>query len=281
MTSVLVTGAAGKLGRAVVDQLVRLGYQVTTTDRPGVLGPRTDVAHVPTDLTVPGEAAELVRDRAVVVHLAAIPAPVLGGPGEVFRTNVDTTFEIAQACIEHGTERLVLASSVSALGTAWAAVPFSPSTIPIDEDHPLVPRDPYGLSKQVTEDIGQAAARQGLPTIIALRYHSIVTPDELRELVARTAADPGSGAATLWGYIELQDAARATTASVTADASGFHALHIVADDTTSHTPTSDLVTRYHPTSRLTRPLDGTCSAWDGSRASEVIGFRPRYRWRDP
>src|SRR5690606_38357283 len=109
---VLVTGAAGRLGRAAVDDLAAHGIATVAADR-AALGA------VPADRVVVGDladrdvASDAVRDVDAVLHFAAIPAPTLGTPHEVFVGNVATTFAVLEAAASAGVRRAVFASSLS------------------------------------------------------------------------------------------------------------------------------------------------------------------------
>ena len=73
---IVVTGAAGKAGRAAVAELREHGYDVTATD---VAAPPTDlgVPYLRADLTDHGQAVDVLDGADAVVHLANIPAPGL------------------------------------------------------------------------------------------------------------------------------------------------------------------------------------------------------------
>ena len=80
MARVVVTGGAGKLGRACVDELIRHGWDVVVFDR--VRPPSEGAAFIPIDLTDYGQVLDAmlgVEERYAgldaLVHLAAIPAP--------------------------------------------------------------------------------------------------------------------------------------------------------------------------------------------------------------
>ena len=69
----------------------------------------------------------------------------------MFGNNTLATFAALQAAGAVGITRVVIASSVSAYGTAWSPRPTRARYVPVDEDHPMRAADPYGLSKEVDE----------------------------------------------------------------------------------------------------------------------------------
>lgn len=282
--TVLVTGAAGRLGRAVVPRLAGAGWRVVAADRRAPADGL--VAGVPvtvTDLAGPGgpdALAGLVAGCDAVVHLAGHPSPY-GQPGhEVFANNTRATYHVLAAAAGAGVRTAVIAASTAAYGLAFAARPTSPLYAPVDEAHPLLPQDPYSLSRQVDEATAAMLARRHGMTVVALRFHWVATPAEVARRVAEVRADPevGRSVAELWGYVEAGDAATACLAALDVPA-GCHAVNITAPDTLSDIPTADLLARHHPSTRLDRPLAGTESAWSNDRARALLGFAPGWSWR--
>ena len=166
-TSVLVTGALGVVGRAVVPVLRSAGHHVVATDLPHT----ACAADVHADLVDAGQADALIGKGAftAVVHAAAIPAPGNHPPHVVFANNMMVTFNVVEACVQSDVRRLVNISSVGVLGLHYAQRRFLPDYLPIDEEHRLRPQDPYGLSKLFGEQLCDAAVRRSGLRCISLR----------------------------------------------------------------------------------------------------------------
>jgi nucleoside-diphosphate-sugar epimerase len=277
--TVLVTGAAGRLGRAVVPELLAGGWRVVAADRrPPADGRVAGVPVTAADLTDPRAAEGLVDGCAAVVHLAGIPTPY-GLPGhEVFGNNTAATFHVLDAAARAGVRTVALASSTAAYGFTFA--PTSPRYVPVDEEHPLLPQDPYALSRAVDEATGAMLARRHRMTVVALRLNWVATAEEIARRVREVAADPDTGrsAAELWGYLELGEAAAACRAALAAPP-GFHAVNVAAPDTLSEIPTGNLLARYHPGTPVRPGFTGSAGAWSTARAARVLGFAPRWSWR--
>ena len=155
MARVLVTGANGFIGLAVVEALASRGDQVIATDL--TAGPRLQ-ALLETPARVswhPGEITEwphvvgLVKDQLpdTIVHCAAIvgvPASV-GSPIGTFRVNIEGTITVLEAMRLFGIQRMVNISSEEIYG------PFE--TDVVDETHRCLPTKPYGISKFVVEQV--------------------------------------------------------------------------------------------------------------------------------
>jgi nucleoside-diphosphate-sugar epimerase len=276
---VLVTGAAGLLGRDVLAELRRAGVSVTALEL-------HDPGDLAADRVVVGSAAdvETVRDALAgvdaIVHLAAIRAPTLGTAEAVFLGNVSATFTVLEQGGQAGVRRAVIASSYSITGLPWAPGVRHPAYLPIDERLPLQIEDPYGLSKQVDELVaGMLWWRHGL-SVVALRFPFLGRMEaELAERAAGIAADPGGFAAReLWTYLDTRDAARATVLGLTEPPPGCHVVAIAAPNTLAPYPTEQLLDVYHPAVPRRTPFPGRAAPVDLARARGLLGWEPEHLW---
>jgi nucleoside-diphosphate-sugar epimerase len=280
---VMVTGAAGRLGRWVVDDFLAQGWQVLAVDR----------VPMPTDDAVPRAGAEfhltelksvatlvaLLEGCDAVVHLAAIPTPTLGSREEVFVNNTQATFAVLEAASQIGVRKAVLASSTSAYGMAFADPPIPPMYVPIDEDHPLLASDSYALSKQVNECTAAMYHRMTGMSVIALRFHWIARPGEGAARAAGSESDTEFQVRRKWGYVDARDAAEACRLAVLANGIGFEAFNVVGSDVLSEQPIDVLLDRHLPGVERARPLSGTDAAFTIGKARRMLGWTPRHNWR--
>ena len=280
---VLVTGASGKLGSAVVRELVAQGDEVVGIDRvaPGKGAWPEGVRFVQTDLLDVGQVAYAMQGCGAVIHLGAVPAPY-GLPDEVlFRNNTGATFATLQAASLLGIKRAAIASSGSAYGMAWSPRPLFPRYAPIDEAHPLMNHDAYGVGKEVDERVAEMFCRRDGMSVAALRFHWVATREEQQHAAENLRAHPEQGANGLWGYVDLRDAARACRLAIAAEPFGFAPLNIVAADTLSSLPTEEAIRRYTPETEVRQPMPGFSGGFAIDRARAVIGWAPEHSWRDP
>ena len=96
---IVVTGAAGRLGRLVADRLQSDGQEVVGTDRVPADSP--GFRFVIGDLSDAGTALNFIRGADAVVHMGAIPGPRSAEPYETFENNVRSTFNVMMAAAEH------------------------------------------------------------------------------------------------------------------------------------------------------------------------------------
>ncbi|RIQ13252.1 NAD-dependent epimerase/dehydratase family protein [Jiangella rhizosphaerae] len=279
MTRVLITGAAGLIGRTACRHFAEAGYAVTALvlDDPGGLS---------ADRVVVGDAAD--RDTVAaaldgadaVVHLAAIPAPELGSPDAVFAGNTAATFAVLDAAGERGVRNAVIASSINALGYRYGPrQPAHPEYVPLDERLPSVAADPYSLSKLVDELTAQAMHRRHGMDVVALRFPMVgglgddaVADDRLLGYLDKIAADPGHAAPDLWLYLETRDAARAAELALRPSRPGAHTVFVAAPENSTPYPTEQLLAAFHPDVPRRRAFAGREAPVDLAAARELIGF---------
>jgi nucleoside-diphosphate-sugar epimerase len=277
---IVVTGAAGQAGRAVVTDLREHGYEVIATDTAVSRADRED-GMLRADLTDYGQAVEVLSEPGTdaVVHLANIPAPGLSTPAVTFNANMAMNFNFFAAAAAVKLSRVVWASSETTLG-----LPFDtpPRYAPADEDHYPVPTSTYALSKVASETIaGHIAQWSGIP-FIALRFSNIMAPEDYSRF-REFQDDPHARKWNLWGYIDQRDVAQACRKALEVDAAavtGNPAFIIAAADTVMNRPSAELLAAVYPQVKLTRDVGehGTLLAID--RAREVLGFNPEHSWRN-
>lgn len=177
---ILITGAAGMIGRKLTDRLVREGElngraiaKLTLIDIVAPAKPTGFVGEITlaaSDLPAPGAADEAVSGRPdVIFHLAAI----VSGEAELdfdkgYRVNLDGTRALIDAVrgLEHYHPKLVFTSSIAVFGAPY------PDAIP-DEFH-LTPLTSYGTQKAICELLISDYTRRGVFDGVGIRLPSIV-----------------------------------------------------------------------------------------------------------
>lgn len=277
MTVVAVTGASGTAGRAAIRALVEAGHDVRATDR---VPPREDLG-VPfrtAELTDYGETVEVLDGAEAVVHMAGIPSGHLTTPTRVLHNNTVLSNNVLLAAAHLGVGRVVWASSETLLGVLFT--PQSPPRyVPMDDDHVPYPKMTYALSKLLTEVAAEHVAAWSEMTIIGLRFSHV------RDLASYGSLpsfwrDPSVGQFNLWSYVDVRDVAASVLAALGANLSGSHNMLIAAGDTVMDRPSRDLLAKVFPDVEIRQEIDGFKSLIDSSRARELIGYVPRYSWRD-
>ena len=211
---VVVTGGSGRAGASIIPELLEHGHDVLSVDTAAGDG---STPFMIADVTDYGQTLSVLHGADWVIHMAAIPSPVSDPPQVVFSTNVVSTWNVLQAAEVLGIEKLVLASSVNAVGLVFSRETVPPQYLPVDEEHPTRAEDSYSLSKLVGEEIAEGFCRKNPMQIASFRFHGLRRDDELEDLRASPEADPLPRAKSLWGYLRLKDAARACRMALEAD----------------------------------------------------------------
>ena len=180
---VFITGAAGFAGSRLTRALLSLGYEVTGLD----LTAPNHAGLLQGELSHPGFRYlwKSVQDiqpsdvggHSVVAHLAAQPDTPMAfeSPRYTVMQNVGATVELLEAVrLAGGVSKVLFAASGNELGR--------PLYLPMDEEHPLTPHNPYGFSKAAAELAMWAWHRAyGIPTVV-LSTGVVVGPNMRREV---------------------------------------------------------------------------------------------------
>jgi nucleoside-diphosphate-sugar epimerase len=158
LQKIVVTGASGFIGRALVAHLATLGHPVVALSRsPADSGGMQEV-RLPDYLDVPF-LAHLLHDASVVIHLAARAHQTGKGAMQdeaLFDDNVQTTQALLAAAGQAGVARFVFISSVGVNGNQTHGAPFT-------EDDTPAPAEAYARSKLRCE---QRVEDAGVPHVI-------------------------------------------------------------------------------------------------------------------
>ena len=277
---ILVTGASGKLGQAVVEELVAHDYEVVGADRRPAPLQRRQVRFAEIELGDVGQVAGVMSGSQAVIHLGAIPGPRRDADEVVFTNNTRATFAVLQAAHVVGVRKAVIASSISALGPSFSPDPTTPLYAPVDEEHPLLGADAYALSKEVDERTAAMFHRRVGMAVAALRFTFVGRPDETVEAAARIKENPSTGSRTLWSYVDIRDAAVAARLALEAAGLKFEVFNVSAADTLSDIPTEKLLRDYAPSVEVRQPIVGYGSAYSIEKARRVLDYQPAHSWRD-
>ncbi|MGJ5672626.1 MAG: UDP-glucose 4-epimerase GalE [Nostochopsis sp.] len=152
--TILVTGGAGYIGSHAVLALLQAGYEVIILDNL-VYGHRDLVEKVLQVELVVGDTSDRPLldklfqnyDIAAVMHFSAYAyvGESVTNPAKYYRNNVLGTFTLLEAMLEASVNKFVFSSTCATYGV--------PQTIPIPENHPQNPINPYGFTKLMVERI--------------------------------------------------------------------------------------------------------------------------------
>jgi nucleoside-diphosphate-sugar epimerase len=281
---VLVTGARGKVGTATTKALLAAGHEVTCTDvlrgvfeRPAPGEP----PYLQADLTNPGDAFAAVRGMEAVVHAAAIPDPTHNPPATVFQNNLMATFNVVEAAVRFSVSRLVNISSETVPGFFFPERPFLPDYVPVDEDHPIRPQDPYALSKYFGELLMDAAVRRSDLRCISIRPCWVQHEGNYERNLGPQVRDPAVLSPNLWSYIDVYDLADAITLATESALPGHEVFYIASPDNVGGRPFAAMVRKYYGDALPVRALAREdASGISSAKAMRMLGYAPKRSWRD-
>ncbi|MDE0167967.1 MAG: NAD(P)-dependent oxidoreductase [bacterium] len=277
----MVTGGAGRSGTVIAAHLRSAGADVLTVD---LVAPRGGDAgshigsHLFVDLADLGEAVEAFRGADAVLHLAGVWAQGVRTPGVTFNTNVRTTFNVFEAAAIAGVRRVVWASTQAVTGNPWGPDNL-PEYLPISESLPARPRGTYALSKHVGEQIGPYFSETRGLEVVGLRLAWMIHEGGWG-VVPEWQENPLSRRFNAFVYVDVRDVAAACAAAIEAPLRGAHVINIGSADTCMDIPSSELAAVAFGDVPLRRPLVGYETLVSIRAARELIGYRPRFSWRD-
>ncbi|WVR06695.1 hypothetical protein IAU60_003727 [Kwoniella sp. DSM 27419] len=306
---IAVTGAAGVVGRTVVQYALEKGHTIVALDLLAPDGPLTQPTAPDYDRYAYQQVSALdfdaymaaVRGCQGIVHLAMIPngpdldergPPPTGGGRpqyEVHNTNVAMSYNTLAIAAQLGIDRVALASSVNAVGMLFSQHPKF-DYLPMDEAHPCRPEDAYSLSKLASEEQAAAMVRRHPSMRVAcLRFHGVFTQDKVNKEYLLSF---GGSWKDLWGWVSDRAVARSCLLALTAPTDTFpsgssEAFFIVAPSITGNHSTVDLVQQHFPelvktfgagNIDLDDKFKGRTSLYDCSKARRMLDW---YESEDP
>jgi UDP-glucose 4-epimerase len=181
--TVLVVGGAGYIGSHMVNELLKDGINVITLDN-------LSTGHrdlLPGGLLVEGRLGDAAlldeifstHDIAAVMHFAAfsLVGESVADPLKYYRNNLAETTELLDAMRRHDVKHFIFSST--------AAVYGEPAEVPISEDHPCAPTNPYGATKLAVERMLADCDRAHNLKYAALRYFNAAGADDSGRLGER------------------------------------------------------------------------------------------------
>jgi nucleoside-diphosphate-sugar epimerase len=280
---VAVTGAAGKLGRAVVADLAANGWDVLSLDR--VRPASVSGEFVTVDLTDYAQVLEVLgggvdEHRApldAVVHLGAIPAPGLTTNSATFANNATASWNVFNAARAAGIRNVVWASSETVLG-----LPFDvpPPYVPVDEEYRIRPESTYSLVKALEEEMAWHLCRWDPELkMIGLRFSNVMELADY-QLFPGYDADPAARKWNLWGYIDARDGAQAVRRALDHQAKGVDVFIVANADTVMSRSSAELVAKVFPGVEVRKELGEHETLLSIDKARRVLGYEPQHSWRD-
>jgi nucleoside-diphosphate-sugar epimerase len=284
--TVLVTGAAGRVGRIVTPRLVGAGFDVIALDRsPSHLdGVKRDLVG---NLLDGDFCYRVLEGIDAVVHLAGCASPDAGPTAVRLHDNVAMNVNLFTAAAEMRVRRVVFASSIQVctrlIDDRKEPIEALPPYLPLDDEAPLTPSNTYGLSKVLSERTLDYFGREYAPdgfSAVSLRL-PWVTPARMQPHMRSHTRVEGwlrSGIPEAFAYLSEADTADIVRRSLTAEVQGHVALLVASAEPRVNVPVADLVEQFYR--EVPRLNDGPLeSLVDCRRAQSLLGWTQLDGWR--
>jgi UDP-glucuronate 4-epimerase len=281
---VLVTGAYGLIGHAVIERLRADGRRVVATDQLKQRPEDSAFEALPLSITGVRRLREVLERHRLdaIVHTAGLSGPMMARekPHKMFHVNVGGTLDLYEAARRAGVRRIVLLSSAAAYGRNTDAL--------INETAPLRGSDPYAASKVGAEAVANAyAVSQGVTSLIfrpcwvygARRRTDCVLRRMVEDAVAQQPTDLPYGRGFPRQFVHVSDVAAAVALAIGAECSVCEVVNLSDGSWPTLDEVSEQVRSRLPGARITLgrlqpPDDVVLGRLDLTRANAVLGWQP-------
>lgn len=289
---ILFTGGSGKAGKHVIPYLLEQGHQVLNVDLVPLDYP--GVNNLIADITSSGQMfnaltsymgfEELNPGTGVpkfdaVVHFAAVPRILINPDNETFRVNTMGTYNVIEAAVKLGIEKIVIASSETTYGICFSDGETNPQYLPLDEEYDIDPMDSYGLSKVVNEKTARSFQRRSGYDIYALRIGNVVEPHEYETLFPNYFKHPEVRRRNAFCYIDARDLGQIVDLCLKKDGLGFQVFNAGNDDNSATIPSKELAETYFSGVPIKRELGEHEALFSNKKIRDVLGFKEQHNWR--
>jgi len=289
---ILFTGGSGKAGKHSINYLVEHGHSLLNLDQvnlehPKVLTRFADITDAGQVFDVMGSYANYDElDKAIgipkfdaVVHFAAIPRLLMTSDNECYRVNTLGTYNVIDAAIKMGVQKVIFASSETTYGICFADGELKPNYLPIDEEHPTIPEDSYAMSKVVNEATAKSFQRRSGIDIYGLRINNVIEPHEYIENFPKFLKDHDLRRRNIFSYIDARDLGQMVQKCLNTDGLGFQIFNASNDDHSVGLSSKELIDRYYKDVPIQSDKIPQ-SFYSNEKAKRLLGFKPEHCWRD-
>ncbi|MGY9044277.1 MAG: NAD-dependent epimerase/dehydratase family protein [Rhodobacterales bacterium] len=214
-----------------------------------------------------------------VVHFAAIPRLLMTSDNECYRVNTLGTYNVIDAAIKMGVQKVIFASSETTYGICFADGELKPNYLPIDEEHPTIPEDSYAMSKVVNEATAKSFQRRSGIDIYGLRINNVIEPHEYIENFPKFLKDPDLRRRNIFSYIDARDLGQMVQKCLNTDGLGFQIFNASNDDHSVGLSSKELIDRYYKDVPIQSDKIPQ-SFYSNEKAKRLLGFKPEHCWRD-
>ena len=271
---VLVTGAAGQLGRRVCRLLDSHGASFVAADKASI-----DQADYPirnANLLDWESCRNLLKGVDVLIHLANHAAWNSPYPQEMLNANTTMNQNLFQAAADSGCQRIVFSSSIQMCDGQLSiadrsaheiAIPY----IPMDSDMPALVRNAYALSKHLGEEtLRYYSDTKGL-TCVSIRYPWLLDSETLDTAWKEGGIERGK-CYDCYAYLPIDSAAEAAFNAATVELDGYRQYFVASKDNLEQRETREVIEEQLSSIPCRKPVGEMDSLVDCSKVEEELAW---------
>lgn len=295
MERYLVTGASGFVGGEVLRQLRELNVEITAVD---FRDPHVDgVKFVNVDITNQAALESALEDYKFdyILHIASLPGDT-GDSRQMVDVNVCGCVDILELGRKKNVKRVVVVSSISAYEWYPATKFNPPDYMPVDEAHPLRPKDMYSSTKQMQEILTTTYYHEYQLPACAIRLAAVVGPNGQgggrgwRETAEQLAGGvkvqiPHFSMEERCHYADIRDVARMLIHCATHDSSNGHIFNCCGPHSVTGAEFAAIIHKYYPQIAVETGFPWSMAQggeieFSMKKAKEIMGYEPIYALDD-
>lgn len=275
---ILVSGASGFVGSYLCDSLKYRCNLTALVFNKEIKG----VKSISADITKRKDVLKIKDHYDLIFHVAGLVQKPGNKPEDYFNVNAIGTVNILELCKQNKIKNLILSSTIEVYG--------EPQYFPIDENHPKIPKNFYGMSKLLAEDFCREYAREHKIDLAILRYSYIQGRGQFKKRVVPVFIDnaingkdiviDGSGKDT-YDFVDIHDVVEANLLAAFNKNAKNHEFNIATGKETSINELAEII-RELINPKIKIKLNHMNKekqkrfVFDISKARTLLGYTPRY-----
>ncbi len=152
--------------------------------------------------------------------------------------------------------------------------------VPVDEDHPTVPKDAYAMSKVAGEVTARSFAARTGADIYGLRINNVIEPHEYAELFPDFLADPSLRRRNIFAYIDTRDLGQMVQRCLEVDGLGYEVFNVANADLSLAATTQEIRDHFYDEVEQRREMGRDETFYSIGKARDLLGYAPQHSWRD-
>ncbi len=269
-----MTGGSGRIGSAVVRELVNRGHSVLNLDLQQAEDPVARFVYL--DLRQREILQPVLEQVDVLVHLGETPSMLRQSHQQVYTTNTAIGGTVLQTAADLRLRQVIYTSTCQVYGT-WGGSRLAPVSLPVTEEHPLRPQNGYALSKVANEMFSRLMSEQTGLRVSVFRLPWVMDDRSAEWTLRRMQRRSLGGAPEMGTYIHAQDVARAYALAIEKNLDGWRVYNLSADQVSLSVPLATMLKNDLPEYPPLPPdWPDYRTPLSNDRARQELGWSPQF-----